>query len=94
MDIAKLMQQAQKLQEAQTELSAKTVESKDPSGKIAVVANGAGELLSLTIDPSVVSPDDTDFLQSLILTTVNSTLQQARESSAKALASNLNIPGL
>ena len=94
MNIAKLMQQAQKLQQAQGELSAKTAEAKDPSGKVTVVANGAGEIQSLTIDPAIVSAEDTEFLQNLVLTTANSALKEAKEAAAKEMAANLDIPGL
>ena len=61
MNIAKLMQQAQKLQQAQSDLSTKTAEHTDPSGKVTAVANGAGELQSLKIDPSILSTDDGEF---------------------------------
>lgn len=94
MNIAKLMQQAQKLQQAQGELSAKTARAQDPSGKVTVVANGAGEIESLSIDPAVVSADDTDFLQNLILTTANAALKEAKEAAAREMAASLNIPGL
>ena len=94
MNIAKLMQQAQKLQQAQAELSSKTAEATDPSGKVTVVANGTGEIQSLSIDPAIISPDDSEFLQNLILTTCNSALKEAREQAAQEMASNLNIPGL
>ncbi|GHC59363.1 YbaB/EbfC family nucleoid-associated protein [Roseibacillus persicicus] len=94
MNIAKLMEQAKKLQEAQADLSSKTVEASDPSGKVTVVANGAGEIQSLTIDPAIVSADDTEFLQNLVMSTCNSALKEARESAAKDMAANLNIPGL
>lgn len=94
MNIAKLMQQAQKLQQAQSDLSTKTAEATDPSGKVTVVANGAGELQSLVIDPGIISSDDAEFLQNLILTTCNTALKEAREQAAKEMAANLNIPGL
>ena len=94
MNIAKLMQQAQKLQQAQSELSTKTAEASDPSGKVTAIANGTGELQSLTIDPSIISPEDNEFLQDLILTTCNTALKEAREQAAQEMAANLNIPGL
>ena len=86
MNIAKLMQQAQKLQQAQSDLSTKTAEHTDPSGKVTAVANGAGELQSLKIDPSILSTDDGEFLQNLILTTCNAALKEAREQAAQEMA--------
>ena len=94
MNIAKLMQQAQKLQQAQADLSTKTAEASDPSGKVTVVANGAGEIQSLTIDPAIISSDDAEFLQNLVLTTCNTALKDAREQAAQEMAANLDIPGL
>ena len=94
MNIAKLMQQAKKLQEAQSEVSTKTAEATDPSGKVTAVANGAGELQSLTVDPAILSSDDAEFLQNLILATCNAALTEAREQAAKEMAANLDIPGL
>ena len=94
MDLSKLMEQAQKLQQAQSDLSSKTAEAKDPSGKIIAVANGAGELQSLSIDPTIISADDSDFLQDLILSTCNTALKTARDEAAQDMAANLNIPGL
>lgn len=94
MNIAKLMQQAQKLQQAQSDLSAKTVTASDPSGKVTAVANGAGELQSLTIDPTIISADDGEFLQGLILTTCNTALKDAREQATQEMAAKLDLPGL
>lgn len=94
MNIAKLMQQAQKLQQAQSDLSSKTAEATDPSGKVTAVATGAGEIQSLTLDPAIISADDAEFLQNLILTTCNTALKDAREQAAQEMAANLNIPGL
>lgn len=88
------MEQAKKLQEAQADLSNKTAEASDPSGKVTAVANGAGEIQSLAIDPAIVSADDTEFLQNLVLTTCNAALKTARENAAQEMAANLNIPGL
>ena len=59
MDIQKLMQQAQEMQagmqKTQEELAAKNVEASVGGGKVTVVANGAGEVQSISIDPSVVN---------------------------------------
>ncbi|MGB0775831.1 MAG: YbaB/EbfC family nucleoid-associated protein, partial [Akkermansiaceae bacterium] len=56
MDINKLMQQAQQMQagmkKTQEELAAKTVEATAGGGKVTVVATGAGDVQSITLDPS------------------------------------------
>ncbi len=57
MNLNKLMKQAQKMQEqmakTQSELEDKTVEVKAAGGKVAVVANGAGDVLSIKMGASV-----------------------------------------
>lgn len=94
MDISKLMGQMKKLQEAQEDIAEMTAEAKDPSGKITAVGTGAGTLASLSLDPSVISADDADFLADLILKTCNQALTDAKEKAAKEVAGNLNLPGL
>ena len=64
MNIQKMLQQAQRMQaklaEKQAELSQKTVTASAGGGKVTVTANGAGDVLSIKIDPSVVDPDDVE----------------------------------
>jgi DNA-binding YbaB/EbfC family protein len=71
MNIQKMMQQAQRMQaklaEKQAELSQKTIEASAGGGKVTVTANGAGDVLSIKIDPSVVDPDDVEMLEDLVL---------------------------
>lgn len=101
MNIAKLMQQAQKMQAglaaAQEELAKRTVESSVANGKVTVVATCAGDIVSLRIDPSVVDPSDVDFLQDLVLKGVQDAINKGREISAaemKKHTGGLPIPGM
>ncbi len=100
MNIAKLMQQAQKMQaglaSAQEELAKRTVEVAVANGKVQVTATCAGDILALKIDPSVVDPSDVDFLQDLILKAVQEAIQKGRDISAaemKKHTGGLPIPG-
>ena len=72
MDMNKLMQQAQQMQAAmqtaQEKLADLTVEAEAAGGAIKVVFNGKQELESISIDPSVVNPDEADLLEDLVLT--------------------------
>jgi hypothetical protein len=83
MNIKKMMQQAQKMQEqmmqAQAELADKTVTATAGGGKVTVVANGAGEVVSIKIDKSVVDPEDVEMLEDLILTGVKKAIEEAKE---------------
>ena len=64
-----MMKEAQKLQQQmaalQEEVGKRTVEATVGGGMVTVVANGKQELVSIKIDPEVVSKDDVQKLQSL-----------------------------
>lgn len=95
-----VMKQAQKLQakmlKMQEELAEKTVETTAGGGMIKVVANGRQQVLSITIDPEVVDPEDVEMLQDLVLAAVNDALNKAQEMVANEmgkLTGGMNIPG-
>jgi DNA-binding YbaB/EbfC family protein len=97
----KMMKQAQQLQrrmtELQEELESATVEATSGGGVVSVVATGKMTLESIQIDPDVVSPEDVEMLQDLVLAAVNEGLSKAQEmvsSRMGALTGGLNIPGL
>src|ERR1700736_1971123 len=74
MNLNKLMKQAQKMQEqmakTQAELEEKTVEVSAGGGKVKVVANGAGDVISIKIDKEIVDPNDVEFLEEVVLSGV------------------------
>lgn len=101
MNIQKMLQQAQQMQsklaETQAELAKKTVESSVGGGKITVTANGAGDVLSIKIDPSVVDPQDVEMLEDLVLAGVKQAIEDGRKLAAdemKKITGGMNIPGL
>lgn len=101
MDLSKLMQQAQQMQagmqEKQSKLEAEILEGEAGSGKVKVKANGAGEVLEITIDPSIVDPEDTEFLQDLVLKGVQDAIGKAKERTASemgALTGGMDLGGL
>ena len=78
MDIRAMMKQAQKMQEQlQKDMEELRVEATSGGGMVTVVINGAKQLISLTIDPEVVSKDDVEMLQDLILAAVNDAHRKA-----------------
>lgn len=83
MNLKKMMQQAQKMQEqmlqAQNDLAEKTVTATAGGGKVTVTANAAGDVLSIKIDKAVVDPEDVEMLEDLILTGVKKAIEEARE---------------
>jgi DNA-binding YbaB/EbfC family protein len=100
MNIAKMMKQAQKMQadmaRIQEELAKKTYEATAGGGAVKAVANGEGELQSLTIDPAILKDGDVEMLQDLIVTAVQEASQSAKKEAQKEmgkLTAGMNIPG-
>jgi len=99
MNIQKMLKEAQRMQqrmtETQEELASQSVEGTAGGGKVTVVANGAGEIQSIKIDPQIVDPSDVDFLQELILAAVQDAVAKAKELSGSAMSKITgNLPGL
>ncbi|NLT72193.1 MAG: YbaB/EbfC family nucleoid-associated protein [Verrucomicrobiaceae bacterium] len=99
MNIAKMMKQAQQMQkkmgEMQAELATKEVSASVAGGKVTVVANGAGEVLSIKIDPAVVDPEDIELLEDLVLSGVKQAIEQGKEMSQAEmgkLTAGLGLP--
>ena len=95
------MKQAQKMQEqmakTQAELEEKTVEVSAGGGKVTVVANGAGEVLSIKIDKEIVDPNDVEFLEEVVLSGVKQAIEQGKalaQSEMTRITGGLGMPGL
>ncbi len=96
-----LMQQAQKLQarlaKAQEELANLTVEGSSGGGAVKVTMNGQQKILSVTISPEVVNPQDVEMLQDLVLAAVSEAIAKSQQAAADrmgAVTGGLKIPGL
>ncbi|MBA3650372.1 MAG: YbaB/EbfC family nucleoid-associated protein [Chthoniobacterales bacterium] len=101
MNINKLMKQAQKMQEqmakTQAELEEKTVEVTAAGGKVTVVANGAGDVLSIKIAKEIVDPEDVEILEDLILSGVQQAIAQGKEMASSELGKitgGMGLPGM
>jgi DNA-binding YbaB/EbfC family protein len=81
-DMNKMLEEAQRMQEglakAQEEAAAEIVEASAGGGMVTVKANGAGEIVSIAIDPKAIDPDDPELLADLVLAAVNEALRSAR----------------
>ncbi len=96
-----MLGQLQKLQEemakTQERLGDENVEVTVGGGVVKAVMNGHQELLSITISPDVVDPDDVEMLQDMILAAVNEAIERSQGLAAdkmSALTGGLKIPGL
>jgi DNA-binding YbaB/EbfC family protein len=82
MDMNKLMQQVQQMQEqmtqAQEELATQIVEASAGGGMVTVKANGALEIVEIKIDPKAIDPEDPDLLADMVLAATNEAIRSAR----------------
>ena len=98
MNLQSMMKQAQQMQERlQKQMAEMRIEATAGGGMVTVVVNGAKQLQSIKIDPEVVSKDDVDMLQDLILAAINDANRKAEEQLSRqmgGLMGGLKIPGL
>jgi DNA-binding YbaB/EbfC family protein len=94
MNIQQMMKQAQQMQDRlQKQMAELKVEGNAGGGMVTVVVNGAKQVQSLTIDPEVVSKDDVEMLQDLIVAAINDAQRKADEQMAEKMGGMLP-PGL
>ena len=97
MNPQQLMKQAQQMQERmQKQMAEMKVEATAGGGMVTVVVSGDKQLQSITIDPEVVSKDDVDMLQDLILAAINDAHRKVDEQlgqQMQGLMGGLKIPG-
>jgi nucleoid-associated protein EbfC len=101
MNLNKLMKQAQQMQEkmaqAQADLAEKTVEAHAAGGKVIVVANGAGDVVSIKIAKEIVDSEDVEFLEEAILSGVKQAIEQGKAiatSEMSKITGAMGVPGL
>jgi nucleoid-associated protein EbfC len=98
MNIQAMMQQAKEMQERlQRQMADLRVEATAGGGMVTVVLNGAKQLQSIAIDPEVVSKDDVEMLQDLIVAAINDANRKVDDQlgqSMSGLMGGLKIPGL
>ena len=96
-----LMKEAQKLQQQmekmQAEVAQRKVDATAGGGMVTVEANGNQEIVSIKIDPEVISKDDAQMLEDLVLAACNEALRKSRDMMQQELGKltgGLKIPGL
>jgi DNA-binding YbaB/EbfC family protein len=96
-NLAKMAQQMQAdMARVEQELQDLQVEGSAGGGVVKAVVTGKQEIVSLTIDPSVVDPDDVEMLQDLVVAAVADALATARKAGEERMArvtSGLRLPG-
>ena len=100
MDMNKMMKQMQRMQadlaKAQEELALAVVTGAAGGGAVKIEFTGQ-EVSGVSIDPSVIDPEDAALLEDLIRTAFNAGLQAQQDLAAERLGpltGGMNIPGL
>ena len=100
-NMQQLARQAQKLQQQmakmQEELDAREFEAAAGGGMVTVKVNGKKEVLSISIKPEAVDPDDVEMLEDLVLAAVNEAIRTAGETVEREmskLTGGMGMPGL
>lgn len=103
MNIQQIMKQAQKMQkkmeEIQAQVAKEVVEASAGGGMVTVKVNGNQELVEITIEKSVVDPEDVEMLQDLIVAAVNEGIKKSQELVKEKMSAitggmGLNLPGM
>lgn len=99
MNINGMMKQAQamqkKMMESQEKLAVQEYEGNAGGGAVAVTMNGKGELLKLKISKEMMSPDDVEILEDLIVAAFNDAKKKQTEdseSNMSGLMGGMNLP--
>jgi DNA-binding YbaB/EbfC family protein len=93
-----MIKQAQQMQERmQKQMAELRVEATAGGGMVTVVMDGLKNMQQLTIDREVVSPDDVEMLQDLILAAVNDAhrkVDEALQKQMSGLMGGMKLPGM
>jgi DNA-binding YbaB/EbfC family protein len=93
-----MMQQAQQMQERlQKQMAEMKIEATAGGGMVTVVVTGHKNLQSIKLDPEVVSKDDVEMLQDLIVAAINDAhrrVDEALASQMQGLMGGMRLPGM
>jgi DNA-binding YbaB/EbfC family protein len=97
--MARVQELQNRMAEAQQKLRELETTAEVGGGMVRVTMNGKQEVRKISIEKSVVTPDDVELLEDLILSAVNKAIDQsqkmAKEEMGSATAGLMpNIPGL
>ncbi len=88
-----------KMKEAQESLGQLTESAETGAGLVKVTVNGQKQVVSLSIDPELIQPDDREMLQDLIAAAVNKAMEKIEDQIKAHIQQSTegvlpNIPGL
>ncbi len=92
--LAGLMKQAQAMQDnmkkTQEALANVEVEGQSGAGMVKVLMNCRNDVKRVTIDPSMMVPDDKELLEDLVAAAMNDALRKAEQTSSEKMATVTN----
>ncbi len=101
MNIQQMMKQAQKMQskmaQVQEDLKAESIETSAGGGAVKVTITGDLAIKSITIDPSLLDPEEIEMVQDILTAAVNEAIRSAQELGSQRMSEvtgGMNIPGL
>jgi DNA-binding YbaB/EbfC family protein len=83
--MAQMQAMQQQMAEAQEALANETVTVTTGGGMISVVMTGHQRVESITIDPEALDPEDVEMLQDMLMSAVNSAIEQSQALSAERM---------
>ena len=83
--LAQMQQMQQQLMDAQQEAALRVVEGSAGGSAVKVRVTGGLEFEDVTIDPSVVDPDDVEMLQDLVLAAIRDAVTRINDLNREAL---------
>lgn len=93
------MQQAKQLQSglevAKNKLAQEKLTITSAGGKITITTTASGDITDIILDPAIVDPQDTEFLQELIVKAIQEAQDKAKEKTAQEmgkLTGGLGLP--
>lgn len=92
-----LGQMKARAEELQQKMARLHITGEAGAGLVRVTVTGEGTVVSVQIDPALLSPRDKEMLEELMVSAVNEAAKKAREAMAhemKSLAGGMNIPGM
>lgn len=99
MSFSNMMKQAQELQgrmqEMQAEMEKMQCSGTSGAGLVTVTLNGKGEMRGLSIDPSLIKPDEAEILEDLIVAAhsdAKSKMEAMLQDKMKDIAGGLPLP--
>jgi hypothetical protein len=95
--IKQAQQMGERMQEMNEQLKSVRATGSAGGGLVEVEVNGLGEMLQITIDPTLIEKKDRELIEDLVPAAANQANAKAKEHHAEAmkdLTGGINLPGL